>query len=174
MTDPRRFERLVTPVLPDLFRFARRLAGSDPAAEDLLHAALEKGLARLGQLADDGAFKVWQSRVLFRTFLDLRAKRTEIPMEAEALDNVIAFDRTRPDVLAGASELGDRVRGALDGLPPDQRDAVWLVDGQGLTYAETADLLGIAPGTAASRVARGRLALRTSLATVAAEQGVTR
>ena len=60
----------------------------------------------------------------------------------------------------------------MDQLPPKQRQAVWLVDGQGFTFSETAEILGIRPGTIASRVARGRAALRQDLVDLARERGV--
>lgn len=172
-----RFDRLVRPVLGDLFRFARRLCGDVASAEDLLQAALERGLANLDQLADERAFKVWQSRTLYRTFLNETARRKDVPTESEALDRaVLRLDRgpALPDERLAAQQVGRRVHDALDGLPPDQREAVWLVDGQGFSYAEAAQVLEVAIGTAASRVARGRLALRGALQELAIEQGVMR
>jgi RNA polymerase sigma-70 factor (ECF subfamily) len=172
-----RFDRLVRPVLGDLFRFARRLAGDDAAAEDLLQAALERGLAHVDQLADDRAFKVWQSRVLYRTFLNDRVRRKDVPTEPEALEGaVLKFQRgpATPDERLAQTEIGRAVKHALDALPADQREAVWLVDGQGFSYAEAADVLGVPVGTTASRVARGRMALRGALQAVAVEQGVAR
>ncbi|MBT3220326.1 MAG: RNA polymerase sigma factor, partial [Proteobacteria bacterium] len=73
-----------------------------------------------------------------------------------------------------AKQMGDTLLSALDELPEKQRDAVWLVDGQGFKYAEVADILDISPGTAASRVARGRETLRTNrtLRAMAQDQGV--
>ena len=44
-------------------------------------------------------------------------------------------------------------------LSADQRAALMLVAVDGLTYADAADVLGVPPGTVASRVARARLAL---------------
>ncbi len=167
MSDFRRFERLVLPVLGDLHRFARRLAGD--GAEDLLQASLERGLGRITSLRDDRVFKVWQSRVLFNTWRDQNAKLVEFP--TDRVDE-IAHDRSGPEQAASDSQTGARIREAVDALPPEQRDAVWLVDGQGCGYHEAAEILGAPPGTIASRVARGRLALRVSLAELAAEQGV--
>ena len=88
--------------------------------------------------------------------------------------HVIPLDRARPDRQAERRQLGQRLSDAMDGLPADQREAVWLIDGQGLSFAEAAGVLGVPPGTVASRVARGRLALRGTLAAVAADEGVGR
>ena len=173
-----RFDRLVRPVLAELYRFAHRLTRDPVDAEDLLQQSLLRGLDRLPQLHDDGAFRVWQSRVLYTTFLNGREKRTDMPQEeATAGDNVVPLHATPgggPERELQRRRLGDHVNDALSALPLEQREAVWLVDGQGFAFGEAAQVLGIAPGTVASRVARGRLALRTSLAAVAAEEGVGR
>jgi len=166
-----RFEALVSPVLGDLYRFALRLTRDRVRAEDLLQASLEKGLGRLSSLRDDRAFKAWQSRVIYTTWLDSRGRRQEEPMTPERVAEQRA-GRRGPELELIGRELGLQIGEALDRLPPGQRAAVWLVDGQGHSFAETAEILGIAPGTAASRVARARRALREWLAPLAAEQGV--
>lgn len=179
MTDQRRrrFERLARPVLPDLLRFARRLCKGDAvAAEDLVQLALIRGLERLDQLQDDRAFRVWQSRVLYTAFLNQRTRDTTMWNTTTPMDpSDPGHDAARgPEHDASARQLGRRIASALDQLPSDQREAVWLVDGQGFKFAEAAEVLGVPPGTVASRVARARVALRIDLAAVAAEQGVGR
>lgn len=168
----RRFERLVRPVLDELYRFARRLTRDPVRAEDLLQQALLRGLDRLPQLSDDAAFRAWQSRVLYTTWLNAVQRRRVEMVDAEGLDdNVVCID-PGPDARLADRQLGLQIADALDALPDGQRQAVWLVDGQGFKYAEAASILEVSPGTVASRVARGRVALRRSLAAVAAEQGV--
>ena len=44
-------------------------------------------------------------------------------------------------------------------LPVDQREAVVLVGGQGLTYEEAAAVCGVAVGTMKARVSRARAGL---------------
>ena len=48
-------------------------------------------------------------------------------------------------------------------LPVDQRVTVVLVDGEGFDHREAAEILGVAPGTVASRLHRARAALRRVL-----------
>ena len=55
-------------------------------------------------------------------------------------------------------------------LPNDFRVAVYYIDVQGYTYAETAAMLNIPHGTVMSRLARGRKRLRVALAHVAANR----
>jgi RNA polymerase sigma-70 factor (ECF subfamily) len=45
----------------------------------------------------------------------------------------------------------------------DQRVTVVLVDGEGFDHREAAKILGVAPGTVASRLHRARAALRRVL-----------
>jgi len=57
-------------------------------------------------------------------------------------------------------ELLARVTKAFSKLDPEQRDALYLTAIEGLSYAETAEALGIPVGTVHSRVARARITLR--------------
>ena len=57
-----------------------------------------------------------------------------------------------------------RIQAALAALPNDFRVAVYYIDVQGYTYAETAAMLNLPHGTVMSRLARGRKRLRVALA----------
>jgi RNA polymerase sigma-70 factor (ECF subfamily) len=48
-------------------------------------------------------------------------------------------------------------------LPPDQRTALMLVTVDGLSYRETAEIVGVPVGTIMSRLARARIALQLQL-----------
>lgn len=173
MGDHARFERLVRPVLGDLYRFACHLTRDPIAAEDLLQTSLLRGLGRLVQLHEDGAFRVWQSRVLYTTFLNARDRRADMYVGTDALERA-PMPQPAPDREAASRQLGRQIGDALDQLPAEQREAVWLVDGQGLKFAEAAVVLGLPIGTVASRVARGRVTLRATLAQVAQDEEVGR
>ena len=56
---------------------------------------------------------------------------------------------------SGLSPHGRRMLEAIDGLPEDEREAFDLVRIQGLTYGESAELLGVAPKTVQRRLDRG-------------------
>ena len=68
-----------------------------------------------------------------------------------------------PERLLQQRETAGRVWGALDRLPFDQRTAVVLREIHGLSYEEIADSLGVAVGAVKSRLARGRITLRSTL-----------
>jgi RNA polymerase sigma-70 factor (ECF subfamily) len=62
------------------------------------------------------------------------------------------------------SELGARLRTALNELPERRRTAVVLFDVEGYSHAEIAGILGIPEGTVRSEVFHARRRLRTLLA----------
>jgi RNA polymerase sigma-70 factor (ECF subfamily) len=55
------------------------------------------------------------------------------------------------------------VQEAVASLPAEQREVIALVLIEGLSYRETAEILGVPVGTVTSRLARGREALQTTL-----------
>ena len=70
---------------------------------------------------------------------------------------------------AEAWQLGDQLTQAVDGLPPELRSVVLLVDVEGFTQREVASMLGVPEGTVASRLFRARRQLRTALEAPARE-----
>ena len=59
--------------------------------------------------------------------------------------------------------LSDTVVGAMDELRPEFREAVWLCDIEGMSYADAAQQISCPVGTIMSRLHRGRRALRRRL-----------
>jgi RNA polymerase sigma-70 factor (ECF subfamily) len=72
-------------------------------------------------------------------------------------------DGGSPDRMLGRKQLAERIRGALDRLPFDQKTAIVLREIDGLSYEEIGFSLGIAVGTVKSRLARAREGLRAQL-----------
>ena len=99
----------------------------------------------------------WVHRITVNVCLDrLRATPPVDPHEdtidwADPADDYVAID------------LRHSIAGALKRLPPDQRQAIELVDLRGWTVAQAADALACPVGTVKSRCARGRAKLATWL-----------
>lgn len=150
---------------PRLQAFALQLTRCPHRADDVLQIAAERAVRKLDQLQDPASFRPWMFQIVRRCHLDLlRGEREPVLCEVIALPG--------PERALEDRRLGDRIQAALEDLGAEQRMAVWLVDGEGLSFAEAAVVLEVRPGTVASRVARGRAILRGDLADVARERGV--
>jgi RNA polymerase sigma-70 factor (ECF subfamily) len=140
---------------------AYRMLGSQAAMDDALQDAYLKAYRSLPRFHGDSSFATWLYRIVSRTCIDhgrRRDRRREVPLEMVAAittDHLASVDQQ----VADRSALG----AALRELPAKQRLAVILVDGEGLSYDQAADVLGTRPGTVASRLSRARSSLRAAL-----------
>jgi RNA polymerase sigma-70 factor, ECF subfamily len=165
LTDAAAFSSDVLAHVDALYNHARHLTGSDAEAEDLVQDTCTRALVARAAFAG-GNLKAWLFRILRNAFIDGHRKRHhEQPLgELDVVDGA-------PDVepLRGDAEL-ERLRGvvaedirvALAALSPDAR-AIILLDLEGFTESEIAELAGCAPGTVKSRLHRARVLLRRRL-----------
>ncbi|MDR5694829.1 MAG: sigma-70 family RNA polymerase sigma factor [Armatimonadota bacterium] len=145
-----------------LYRFAYHLTRSREEAEELVQQAAEEALRAFPRFRPGTRFDRWLMRILYTSFID--------QVRRERRRKLFALDTVPPSLLqAGISSdpeaaveksLDGPVRQALDALPPEFRAVVVLVDIEGLSYEEAADVLECPIGTVRSRLHRGRLALR--------------
>lgn len=141
---------------------AWQLLGDRVAMDDVLQDAYLKAFRSLGGFRQDAAFSSWLYRIVQTTCIDRhrrRARRPQVSLE------VVADPRDHAADPATEVARRDALRSALGELPEDQMAAVLLVDAEGLSYAEAAEMLDVAAGTIASRVNRARTKLRMSLET---------
>jgi RNA polymerase sigma-70 factor (ECF subfamily) len=137
------------------FRLMADRSRMDDALQDAYLNAF-KGLAKFRAGSDFGG---WLYRITYNACIDelRRQKRAPQQME-EGYDH--PSPRPGPEQLVSTSEA---VRRALADLPTDQRVTVVLVDGEGFDNKAAAEILGVAPGTVASRLSRARSRLRRML-----------
>jgi RNA polymerase sigma factor (sigma-70 family) len=83
---------------------------------------------------------------------DLARRLDEQPRAVELPDGLLPAP---PASDSGLSPAGRRMIEAIDGLPPDEREAFDLVRVQGMTQTEAADVLGVASKTVKRRLDRG-------------------
>lgn len=158
--DPEAFTIVVRHYDPALRALAYRLLGSRDRMDDALQEAYVKAFRALPRFRGQAQLGTWLHRIVFNACLDelQRLRRAEtVPLDASL--GVAASTPDHADVVAGR----ERLEHALATLAPYDRAAVVLVDGQGLDYAAAAEVLGIPPGTVASRLNRARAALRRVL-----------
>jgi len=150
-----------------LHRLALRLCGSAPRAEDLVQETYARAFAADARFVEGTNLRAWLCRILRNAYVDgLRRSRLEESPSADVDDVAPA---TSDDALRGDGEL-ERLRtvvsrdiqAALMSLSADARTVV-LLDLEGFTETELAEILGCAIGTVKSRLARARAALRERL-----------
>jgi RNA polymerase sigma-70 factor (ECF subfamily) len=152
------FEQLVDRHQHRLFTLASRLLGSPDDGADAVQEAFIRAWVGLPSFRRGARFSTWLHRICLNAVHDQRAKRRPSPLEdaPEPID-------PRDEFLA--SELSGAFQQALDELEEDYRSAVVLYDVLGCSYAEIAELTGVAEGTVKSRIFRGRKRLGELLGT---------
>lgn len=142
---------------------AYRLLGNRDLMDDALQEAYVKAYRALSTFRTGAAPGTWLYRITWNACLDelRRQKRRPVePFDADGLERVGAD--TAPAADAGAAGNAALER-ALAALPPDQRAALWLVDGEAYDYATAGEILGVPAGTVGSRVSRARAAVRSMM-----------
>ena len=149
--------RQIVELLPRLRRFALVLTRSADAADDLVQSSVERGLTRLDQWEAGTRLDRWMFQIMKTVWLNTcRSEGIRQTESIEDHDLVQSVDGSR-DIEARLTLA--EVREAFDRLPPDQRQAMFLVSVEGYSYREASELLHIPMGTVMSRLARGRAAL---------------
>jgi RNA polymerase sigma-70 factor (ECF subfamily) len=131
---------------------AFRLLADRQGMDDVLQDAYVKAYRGLPGFAPTGDFGRWLYRVTYNCCIDeIRHRKSD---HRSAVDD---------DEAAAAGSTSEAVRQALADLSPGQRVTLVLVDGEGFDHHTAAEILGVAPGTVASRLYRARTKLRRSL-----------
>ncbi|MEO9322658.1 SigE family RNA polymerase sigma factor [Nocardioides sp. C4-1] len=141
-----------------LRRVAYAVCGDWHRADDVLQTSLAKLYVAWPRLHRDGREEAYVRRIIVRTNVD--EHRRPWRREHAGLDGHDA--PTREGL---ALEERDALLEALRALPEMQRKTVLLRHWLGLSVEETADDLGINPGTVKSHTSRGVAALRAALST---------
>ncbi len=153
---------------PLLLALCRRMLGDAASVEDAVQEATLQALLSLDRLRQPEQFGPWLGGIglnVCRRLLHARAADTR------SLDALYGGRHSEepvdwemgPAERAEQAEVGQRVRQAVDGLPPGQRAAVVLFYLSGLSHAETAAQLGVDVGAVKTRLHKARGTLRRRL-----------
>ncbi len=190
--DPDAFGELFRRHRDRLWAVALRTTGNPEDAADALQDALISAFRRADSFRGESAVTTWLHRVVVNACLD-RLRRRKVRAADALPDDLEEYSRrgavlsaegagersgrsgagtesgsSGPEAQVLAAERRERIRVALDELPPDQRAALVLVDLEGYPVAEAAAVLEVPVGTVKSRCARGRARLAVLLADLVA------
>lgn len=168
------------PHLADVARFALSLTRDRARADDLVQETYLRALQGWHTFREGADPKRWLFAVCHHTFLHTirhESRYIEAPYDDPELDSLATArahweaQQTGVAELAEQMDLAPAIDRALAGLPAYFRGAVVLVDVEGQSYEEAAEILGVAVGTVRSRLFRGRLLLQDMLFEYARDAG---
>ena len=142
-----------------LFAIAHRILRDIDRAEDALQDALVIAWRDLRGLRDPDRFDAWLRRVVVRECIDqaTRERRRVANLRVLPVDGPAAPD----DLLTLADR--DQLERGFQRLSPEQRAILVLHHFEGYAPSEIAEILGIPPGTARSRLHHAHRAMRAAL-----------
>jgi len=152
------FHGMLVALLPKLRIQALALTRNRAAADDLVQDAVANALSAQDSFAAGTNFAAWMHRILRNRFISTLRKQRETTDIDDLPMSAIAVSAPHEDRLV-LKELNV----ALGMLPADQREALFMVVLQGMSYEEVAEATNCAVGTAKSRVFRARRQLQTWL-----------
>jgi len=168
-----RFEEEALGLSDQVFRVARRLAGSREEAEDLVQDTYARAFRSWRQYQPGTNLRAWLLRILTNLNID-RGRRVQRTPETQPLEEGDYFlynklessiSDENPDEERVIERLSQNaVVEALAEVPHDFRDVIVLVDIGEFSYADAAQILDIPVGTVMSRLHRGRRILKRQLA----------
>jgi RNA polymerase sigma-70 factor, ECF subfamily len=155
--DPAAFATLVHRHRDRLWAVALRTTGDPEEAADALQDALLKAHRSAASFRGDAQVTTWLHRIVVNACLDrMRRARSRPTVPLPEHDSAHPIEPSDP---LGRRELAWEIDRALRTLPDEQRAALVLIDVEGYSVDEAAELLGIPTGTVKSRCARGRAKL---------------
>ncbi len=133
-----------------------------PDVDDVMqdvYVRMQRGLAAL---RDDERMTAWLFQIARSAIAEHGRARARHPLPATATagDELAASEGTDDDDRAATTHLAGCVATFVARLPSPYREAVTLVELEGLTAREAAALAGVSVSAMKSRVQRGRVQLR--------------
>src|SRR2546425_1965172 len=177
------FETEALSFLDALYRTALRMTRSEAEAEDLVQETYIRAFRFRAQFTPGTNLKAWLFRILTNTFINEYRRKASRPetTELDDVDESILYRHMR-EVSPGSSSpdpeaevidnaLSSEVKEALEALPEKFRTTL-LLDVEGFSYKEIAEMLEIPIGTVMSRLHRGRKFMQKRLYDLAQERGI--
>ncbi|HEY7397246.1 MAG TPA: sigma-70 family RNA polymerase sigma factor [Gaiellaceae bacterium] len=169
-----RFEEEALELSEQVYRVARRLAGSRDDAEDLVQQTYERAFRSWRQYTPGTNLRAWLLRILTNLNIDRgrRQQRTPQTTSIDEAGDYFLYNKLEASTQDGNADSDrvlerlsqDSIVDALAEVPHDFRDVIVLVDIGEFSYADAAQILDIPIGTVMSRLHRGRRILKKNLA----------
>ena len=150
---------------------ALRILRNPQDAEDVVQRAFQRVLVSLQRFREDSTFSTWLTRIVINeSLMHLRRRRARQPLHENSKDAAqddagaeVADGRPSPEEILCENERHATVRQAIAELRENLRIVVFHREFQGLSSAETAQLLGLTVSAVKARTFHARRFLRKRL-----------
>jgi RNA polymerase sigma-70 factor (ECF subfamily) len=169
--DPDAFSYLFEAYSDKIYRLAVKLLQNDDEAEGVVQDTFLRLFERLEQFEGNSKLGTWLYRVAYNASIDLlRKRRPVLPLRDEPDEGndlpvpVIYVDwSAAPETILASDEAQLELEQAINQLPERYQPVFILRDIEGLSTAETAEILSISVSAVKVRLHRARLMLREHL-----------
>jgi RNA polymerase sigma-70 factor (ECF subfamily) len=162
------FERLYARYRGPLYRYILRQVGDAPTANDLYQGSWEKIIKAREKYSASAPFKAWMYRIAHNHLVDHFRRIRPL---AELSPENMASGNPGPEQVAMGAQAAASLTEAVLQLPREQREALLLKLESGLDLQSIAEVTGVNPETAKSRLRYALGKLRNSLAGADEESG---
>jgi RNA polymerase sigma-70 factor (ECF subfamily) len=153
----REVEQGLPALLKRLWRYGVVLSGDSEVAHELVQATCLRALEKCEQFQAGTSLARWTYTILSSIWKnELRSRRIRMGQGFVDAEIALVADGVRE---MDTNLLARQVLKEVERLPEGQREAVFLVYGEGLAYKEAADVLDVPVGTIMSRLAAARAKL---------------
>ncbi|WP_377290124.1 RNA polymerase sigma factor [Rhizobium sp. SG2393] len=155
--EPNDFRRELVSLLPKLRRFALSLTRNATDADDLVQEACERAITRHHLWNGEGRLESWVYALTRNLWVDEVRKR-----KVRAGTGLVAAEEQDELVVDAAGEkavYANQIQKMILSMPDGLASVFVLVNVEGHSYREAADILGIPIGTVMSRLSAARIRL---------------
>lgn len=177
-------EKALALLQDSVFSFSMRVCQQREDAEDTMQEVLVKSLPYLQKFDSPKALVVWLYKVAKNRCLMSRRQSKYAPKQSlspeelmpdrQDLERLGTSGPINPESLAMRSEEAQRLRQAVQKLPPDYRIVLVLRDMEGLSDEEVAEITGSRRGTVRVRLHRARLFVRKEFVATGKQRALRR
>ena len=154
-----------------VYTAALRLARNPDDAKDLLQETILRAYVFFDQFTPETNCRAWLLTILYNHFRNYLRRNSLNPVrpladvlgETREAATQLDGNSCNPEDIVAQRWIGQHIQAAINALSPEFQEPVLLVDVQGLSYPEVAQVLAIPLGTVKSRVSRARSLLRATL-----------
>lgn len=171
--DQAAYAGLVERYSPTIYNLALRMMNDREEAEEVLQETFLSAFRALPRFEGRSQLGTWLYRIAYNAAL-MRLRKRQLPTmsidepvqndDGDQMPRQLVDWTTRPDEILLTGELRGVLDAAVAGLPETLRSVFTLRDIEGLSTAETAEVLGLTETNVKVRLHRARLALRERLA----------